>query len=382
MPKFDHVVVDSADPFERGRQRGAQVRDALTWTWPLYKRLFELTAHDAGRPYVDVGAVATSCREAVADWSPDVLRELDGVAAGAGLDAGTVMALNARTEVFARARGDGPTECSTLVALHGRAGTAVGAQTWDWHDELSHGWHVQTVRGNRHTFVGLAEFGMLAKIGVNDAGVGVLFNLLRHASDGGRPLAASHDAAAPDVPIGRAGADGAVPVHLVAHEVLARASTLDEAVSIARSAPVIGSTVLTVLTADGALSVELSPAGAGCISPAEGWLVHTNHFLDPLLASGERVAQDITTTFERAALLRVRARQAQLPIDVESLVALLDAHEGDGAAVCRHPPPDASTGYRTATLATVGIDPARRTARVSAHGPCRRAEIVELTASR
>lgn len=363
-----HVLVDSADPFERGRQRGAQVAAHLGWTWPIYEQLFAITARDADKPAVDVRTLAADCLDAVRSWSPDTARELEGLASGAGVQVSTVMALNARTEVFARARGAGPTECSTLVQLQGAAGTALGAQTWDWHDELSGGWHTQTVRGHPRTFVGLAEHGMLAKIGVNDSGLAVLFNLLRHVSDSAGSSAAHSQP------------HGGVPVHLVAHEVLARATTVDEALEVARSAPVLGSTVLTVLTPDAAACLELSPDGVGVVEPADGWLVHTNHFLDPGLATGERVTDDVTTTFEREDLLRSRVTGVVEGLDDERLVRLLDAHDADGASVCRHPIEDAQMGYRTATLATVGIDPAQRAAHISAGGPCRRTAVTELIA--
>ena len=49
-----HVDIDSSDPFERGRQRGAQVGARLQQTWPIYQSLFAVTARDAGRDPVDV----------------------------------------------------------------------------------------------------------------------------------------------------------------------------------------------------------------------------------------------------------------------------------------------------------------------------------------
>lgn len=373
MTSLMHVRIDSTDPFERGRQRGAQVAERLPHTWSTYQRLFAAAAGDAGREPVDVRALADACLHSVSSWSPDLLRELEGVSAGAGVDVETVMALNARTEVFAAARASGPTECSTLVEMPGESGSALAAQTWDWHDELSQGWHLQTVRGCEHPFVGLTEFAMLAKIGVNAAGLGVCFNLLRHASD-----ASSEYGGLPHP----RGTSGGVPVHLVAREVLGRASTVADAVALAGSAPVLASTVITVFTSTEAACVEISPEGVGVVEPEDGWLLHTNHFLDPHLSAGERVTQEVTTTFERAELLRSRVKGVEHPLDLDGVVALLDAHEEDGVPVCRHSDPTAPTGYRAATLATVGIDPSRRSVSVSEGGPCRRTDAIVLTASR
>jgi isopenicillin-N N-acyltransferase-like protein len=345
------------------------VAERLSGTWPIYQELFAVAARDAGRHPVDVPAIAGSCLDSLATWSPDLFRELEGVAAGSGLALHEVMALNARTEVLAQARGAGSTECSTLVELVGEAGSALSAQTWDWHHDLAAGWHLQTVSGDEHTFVGLTEFGMLAKIGVNDAGLGVHFNLLRHASD----VVEGYDAhgAAPR---------GGVPVHLLAREVLGRTTTVGEAAELIGSAPVAASTVITVVTRDEAACIEMCAGGIGVVEPSDGWLVHTNHFLDPGLAAGERVTLDVTTTFEREDLLRSRVKGVEQPVGVAGLTALLCAHDEDGVSVCRHLADDIPFGYRTATLATVAIDPARRTAYISAGGPCRRTDVTTLTA--
>src|SRR4051812_26284796 len=157
------IRIEAADAYERGRQRGSQVASALERTWPTYQSLFAVTADYAGRSRVDLGAQTSACLDAVASWSPGMLRELEGVAAGAGLPLSTIMTLNARTEVFALASGPELTECSTIVELAGPEVAALSAQTWDWHVELADGWHVQEVRGTEHGYVGLCEFGMLAK---------------------------------------------------------------------------------------------------------------------------------------------------------------------------------------------------------------------------
>lgn len=341
----------------------------LQQTWPIYQSLFDVTAHDAGREPVDVPAVAHACLDAVSTWSPELLRELEGVSAGSGLSLTTVMALNARTEVFAVAGGTAVSECSTVVQLDGPDGSAVSAQTWDWHEELADGWHVQTVRNGATSYVGLAEFAMLAKIGVNSAGLGIHFNLLRHVSDA-QP---GYDEGTPDPRPG-------VPVHLVAAAILGGTSTVSEALDLVRSAPIAASTVITVVTPDEAACLEMCPAGVSFVEPSDGWLVHTNHFLDPRLAEGEAVTDFVTTTFERQELLRSRGKAVAAPLDLEEIVALLCAHDDDGVAVCRHPIPGAEHGYRSATLAAVALDVGRRQGQVSEDGPCRRTDVTTLVA--
>src|SRR6478752_2719132 len=147
MTAIPGIRVEADDPYERGRQRGAQVANTLDRTWPVYQSLFAVTARDARRTWVDIGVQTTACLDAVAAWSPGMLRELEGVASGSGLPLSTIMTSNARTEVFAFAGGPDLTECSTIVQLAGPDGAALSAQTWDWHVELADGWHVQEVHG-------------------------------------------------------------------------------------------------------------------------------------------------------------------------------------------------------------------------------------------
>ena len=96
------------------------------------------------------------------------------MAAGAGVPLKALLALNARTEVMA---GVGPTECSVVGA------GGLLAQNWDWHPESAT--VIQIVEHDQGWFVTLTEAGILAKIGLNDAGLGVCLNLLRTTADGG-----------------------------------------------------------------------------------------------------------------------------------------------------------------------------------------------------
>ncbi|MFG2333816.1 C45 family autoproteolytic acyltransferase/hydrolase [Streptomyces sp. NPDC048604] len=340
--------IAGSGPRELGLDRGRQARAGIARAWSVYEKLFETVAAQRGRT-VDVRAHAERTVEATRAWAPELVEEMAGVAEGAGIPFWTVAALNARTEILAEAGAPRTGECSTLVRTGPGAGRFAGGQCWDWHEELADAWHVQTVAGGPHAFAGITEHGILAKIGVNDAGVGVLFNILGHDADGA----------------------AGVPVHLVARRVLGAAGSFAEAVGMIAGAPVSASTVLTVVTADRAASVELSPAGTAVVEPDEGgWLVRTNHFLAPALAAGELRGRREPETYDRWRLLGGRVAGRGGPDTREELAALLTAHAADGAEVCCHAPADGALGTRWATLATVALDPAGRRTAVHAGGPC------------
>ncbi|MEO6700685.1 MAG: C45 family peptidase [Jatrophihabitantaceae bacterium] len=312
----------------------------LAATLAGYDRLFAACSIGPAR----VRAVADSARSALAAWAPDLAAEIEAIAAAAGEPAWRLYALNARTEVLAAVdRPAAGRDCSTI------AGPGLGAQTWDWHVELAGCWQLLGQATATIPFVTLTEIGILAKIGVNAAGVGLLFNILGHRADTGL---------------------GGVPVHALARRVLDSATDVESAVAIIAGAPLAASSCFTVLDERRAVCLEASPAGVRELAANQaGWLAHTNHFLDPVLATADlRVGAEFDTE-PRLALLRHRLDQVQ-PQSPDELRQLLCAHDGDGAPVCCHAPAGGPLGTRWQTLATVAVLPAERSLRVLAGGPC------------
>jgi isopenicillin-N N-acyltransferase-like protein len=335
------VALDSADPFERGIQRGRTLRDGLAMSSRVYRALFATV----GIERADVQRYAEESIAATEAWSSALAEEMRGTAEGSGLPLWEIASLNARTEILSRARGTKPGECSTIVSTRG---TPVASQTWDWHEELSAGWHVQQVSGGLHSFVGLTEHGILSKIGMNDAGIGVMLNILGHQDD----------------------TPGGVPVHLVGARVLAEASTFDEALNLLLNAPVSTSSAVTLLGPDGAATIELNPHGAAVVRPQNGVLLHTNHFLDPTLAQGEKPGLYDPDSQLRMTMLEDRTRDwVQIPSEALELVPLLVSRPGDLADLCCIPEAGAPLGERWATLATISLDVARRSMTVSSGSP-------------
>lgn len=340
----DVLILDvpGADRSARGRGLAAVTGSRLAATAASYDELFAAAGATPDR----VRQVAERAEVALAAWAPDLAEEIAAIADGAALPRWRVHALNARTEVLAVGTGAVGRECSTI------ARTGAGAQTWDWHAELAGSWQLVRYPATTVPFVTVTEAGILGKIGLNAAGVGVLFNILGHRADTGL---------------------GGVPVHAVARRVLDSARNLAEALAIIRSAPLAASSCFTLLDAERAVCVEASSAGVHEI-PLDGeWAVHTNHFVNPTLAAGDLRTGPETDTLQRLALLRQRVAAASWGGGAGSsdeLRQLLCAHDADGAPVCCHLMPDAPLGARWQTLATVAIEPAAGRLKVLAGGPC------------
>jgi isopenicillin-N N-acyltransferase-like protein len=339
-----------ADPFTRGEALGAAFAGGVAEAWRGYERVFGAAGIEGG----DLRGLGEEALEVVRGWAPALADEIAGLAAGAGVPAWQVGALNARTEILGRVRTPVPGECSTAVLVPAGGGAPRTIQTWDWLQSLRDAkllWRIEHRDGRVvKTFT---ELGVLGKVGVNDAGLGVHFNFLQHEGDGGA--------------VG-------VPVHLVARRILDEARTVAEAGAIAASATVSASTALTVVAYDGeratARTFELSPAGLGTIDPGpDGVLLHTNHFLDDELAAGERLAPTDPDTVARLEELD-RRRAAVTAPSVADRASALVVHREDGAALCCHPDEGAGLADEWETLITLALDVDAGTLTYSDGAPC------------
>ncbi len=339
------------DPYRRGVEFGTEHGSAIGRTIAAYRQLFDTAAGCA----VDLEHWGTTAFEAITEHAPALADEISGIATGAGIPVTSVAAINARTEILAAVGGRTPSECSTVVALRENR-PPVAVQAWDWYAGLADLWLVWEIphpAGGLTTTV--TEFGIVGKIGVNDRGLGVHFNILHHDRDG---LACS---------IG-------VPVHVLARTILDEARDLNHALVRAASAPVSASTSLTLVAAAGdeatAVSVELNPGGVGYALPdADGLLVHTNHFLSTPASLHDTELHNGPDTVVRYDMLR-RRLAGRPDIEVTDALAALSSHLLGGGATCCHVDPTLPVAAQFQTLATVVLDVAGGTLIAHPGGPC------------
>jgi isopenicillin-N N-acyltransferase-like protein len=337
-------TADSSDAYGEGRRFGEHWAPQLRTARDSYLRLFEQSGVSADR----ARAIADECGDAVGAVAPEIADEFRGMAEGSGLSLTDVQLLTARTEILARMTPS--MECSTVVHVPADATPPRTLQTWDWHETLSNETVVRRLRATSGArVVAFAEFGQPAKIGVNDRGLGLHFNILHHRSDGQGP---------------------GVPVHVLARMILDRASTVSEAADIARSIPLAASSVLTVVTFDGltpeAACIEVAPAGVAVLpAPRGGTIAHTNHFLDETLAAGEYSPYE-TTSVPRYQCLTDAAEYARIIDDRERALAFGAIPDAPISVRAR---PEQPEHLRWETKLTVALDVARGAIEFAAAAP-------------
>ncbi|MGE8068163.1 C45 family autoproteolytic acyltransferase/hydolase [Pseudomonas sp. NPDC089569] len=339
------------DPQGRGREFGECHAAQIKASVQAYRGLFERHA----RQSVDLLQLGEQALAQIEAFAPPLHAEILGMAAGAGLDARELGAINARTEILAYLGAQLRGECSTVVHLDPALPMPITVQTWDWYSQFAGQWLVWEIpHADGRLTTTVTEYGIVGKIGVNKGGLGVHFNILHHRADGQR--------------IG-------VPVHVASRWMLDSQSDINDALQLLAATDFSASSVLTVVAAKGgessAVSVELYPEGPAFVFPgADGLLVHTNHFLDPRAALGDtewRVYPD--TLLRHDTLTRRLANRRDL--SASKIIAAMDSHLGSTGAVCCHPDPNSSADQYQ-TLVTVAIDVLAGTLQALPGGPCAR----------
>ena len=339
----------------RGMEFGSKHARQIQATIAAYRRLF---ARATDRP-VELEPYGREALAATKRFAPKLVEEMEGMAAGAGIDPALIGAINARTEILAAVGAKSRGECSAVVRVDRGGEGPAAVQTWDWYAELADRWLVWEIPqddGSLTTTV--TEFGVVGKIGVNSRGLGVLFTILHHERDGAR--------------IG-------VPVHVASRAVLDGASNINRALQLLASADVSASSSVTVISTEDdlgvAASVELYPGGPDFVFPApDGLLVHTNHFLSARAQPGDTEPRSFPDTLLRHDLL-VRRLSGIKRLDVPQILTAMSSHVGgDGAVCCHHDPLQRPTA-QFETLATVVLDVAAGSLQVFEGGPCQQPSI-------
>ncbi|MHA3735483.1 C45 family autoproteolytic acyltransferase/hydrolase [Pseudomonas sp. Eth.TT006] len=328
-------VTDTRNPQTRGHQIGVTWAAQIRQTVALYLDFFS----QVGVPQTQVRAIGEASLQTLQGWCPSLAEEIVATAEAAKVPLWQLASLNARTEILAVMPASTEGECSTAVFAPDGELPPRTIQTWDWHDSLvPNGLILQLTAASGMTVKLFTEFGMLGKIGVNSAGLGLHFNILHHASDNG---------------------SAGVPVHAIARRILEEANSVDEAIALARSARVSASTVLTVFSREDssprAVSIEMSPVFTAVVRPdVEGWITHTNHFLDPELSFGERTP-DASTTYARFDHVNA-ARRNMASGNLSRRADAMCGEAGEHAPICFHPDLNMPATERWETLLTIGID--------------------------
>lgn len=361
-PPLPPTIRVHGGPAERGRQYGRAAAGRVQLSLAHYERVY---ATFAGLTWREAAGLAERFVPVIDAFDPRLLEEIQGVADGAGAGFADILALNLRTEILfsgkarklaAGGTGSGPGlpgrgECTSFCDLRGPR--TLAGQNWDWipfaHDTVV---VLEAAPGTGPRWVSVVEAGLLAKFGVNAAGLTVLTNALVTSLDRGEP---------------------GMPYHLLLRALLDAGSVM-EGEELLRAAPRASSANYLLVQAGRGTDVEARPGGPEAIGVRRvgpgGLLVHANHF-DALNAAdaldhGPRVMPD--TVFRRERALELAASTPES--SVAGWHRILADHAGHPDSLCCHPNPRDAELDRGSTVASVIVEPEDAVLHLALGHPC------------
>lgn len=342
------LVVEGAYE-EMGAAIGAATAELVGRNLEAYQRRFR---DEAGLSDADVRHWGGVYREVAGRYDADIRAALDGLAEGAGQAVEYVYALNARTEMLygSAYREEG---CTSVAVLGSRTagGHTLLAQNWDWNAEQGPVTFLLATRdAEGFSVLTLAEAGMLAKSGLNSAGLGVCANLLVSGAD--------------------RGGDG-VPYHLLLRGVLQSRTMADAHRKVLPQKRISSGNLLIADAGGEAIDLEVAPGDFGYLVPDDGLITHANHFDAPI---GVR---DLKRDTSALTLLRpVRARHLLEPalerrdVTIADVQATLRDHYSHPDGICRHVNP--ADPARVVSVYSVVMDLDAGELSIAAHPVCER----------
>ena len=371
---YRHIRV-SGGPHERGRQYGEQAGDLIGGSIEAYTAVFEFYAAMA---WQDACAQAERFIEPIEAYEASYLEEMRGIAAGAGVGLSDILALNLRSEIMFAQRAesagldaasrDGCSSVAVLPRASGNGHTLLG-QNWDW---LIHARQTTVVleaeQDDGPNYVTVVEAGLLAKTGMNTAGLGLVTNTLVSDRD-----------------VGEVG----VPYHVCLRSLLDASSIVDALARLQRATRSSSANYL-LAHADGlAVDVEGTPGDCANLlleGPREGVITHTNHFVSPRFADCDTGLGLMPDSFFRLQRLDDTVRGADAKVTSDLLRQAFSDHAGHPFGVCSHPDPAAPLVDQAATIASLVMDLDERRLWLSDGNPCetpyRELDLADLLADR
>jgi isopenicillin-N N-acyltransferase-like protein len=340
---------------ERGRQYGEAARERVGRSVEAYDAVF---AHYAGWQKAQVRAEAERFRAPIVEFGAKYMEEIEGIAEGADAHVSDILAMNVRTEIMfsaeARRLATPPAECSSFAVSPSRSGGGLLiGQNWDW---LEHAAETTVVLRARQddgpAFVTVVEAGLLAKAGMNDAGLGIATNMLVSDSDDG---------------------SSGIPYHVLLRA-LYDAPGLPAALLALKRGRRSSSANYLLAFDDVAVDIEAFPGGHADMYlnyPEDGLLLHFNHY-----CATEHRPHDVSMMIAPSSPFRqVRAEEligaADGPLDRRFWERLLADHSMFPDSICHHPEPAVTNPpERAATVTTVLMEPSTGRLWIASGFPC------------
>lgn len=368
------VLELAGTPYEQGLAHGRLARELIAHNVEIYFYRFE---RETKLPRSEVLRRAGLYLRVIEKLAPHYAEAMRGVAEGSQRNLLEIAALNARYELIyseetkkaltspfgypsplghygREARGEGHDGCTSFAVLPAKSanGHLLLAENWDWIPEVQ-GLVLQIREPGVPDILCFTEAGIVGgKIGLNSAGLGLAINGLNSEKDNWALLAK--------------------PFHVRCWEIL-RCADFDQAVRVVTEGErSVSANFLIAQAPDKVIDLETAPTGINRIFPEDGWLAHTNHFLDLQAVGLTRQIQTSKRPSTEQRLARVQhLLRTSSQISLERAIEILRDHDDFPYSLCRHPDENFPPEERYASVVSVVMDLSERVFMIAVGPPCR-----------
>ncbi|HDR16758.1 MAG TPA: hypothetical protein ENN79_15010 [Desulfobacteraceae bacterium] len=350
------IELHQTAPLARGRAYGEAARERIACNLEFYKGIFMNLTGEAWSNLLGRGRSLKPMAEA---YAPDLLIEIEGIAEGSGFSWEEIFLLNVRSEVIFSLKALGlepPDGCTSLLALPEATscGSTLLAQNWDWYAPVIDGQVVLKIaeREAIPALVTFTEAGQVAKMGMNAAGIGLAVNNL--TTDSPRP---------------------GVPWLFITRRIL-ESSRLTEAAGRVLAARRAHSINYLIGHAEGTegfgVCIETAVCEEHVFWPEQGFLVHTNHFIEP-----GRTFQDLklkrdpySSTLLRLARTRRLLQKGLGRLGPAAIREILADHYDHPFSICAHGSPYSTGAHPMVTCLSLVMNLTRKEIEYCPGQPC------------
>ncbi|MBU2644491.1 C45 family peptidase [bacterium] len=344
------LITIEGSPQNRGIQYGNQCKELIRNTVDFYRSAFKT---GSGLDWDQSLEKAMEFVSYIEEYDAEIMEELRGIAEGARCSLGDILAINIRSELLfllsTQQKLDLPS-CTAMAAMPEATADRLTflAQNWDWYDQTRAQCIILKIKQpGRPTIIQLVEAGLIAKTGMNSAGIGMCTNSL--VCDNWR--------------VG-------VPFHVILRGIL-NADSMAAAVGAVTKAYRASAGNYMIGHTDGvALNIEAAPETMNFIYPESGTIVHTNHFLvnNPDIKDLIPAMWPYSITRNlRASTLVAAARDN---IDLEAIKRVLRDHFDKPLSICTHVDRDLLPDSKAQTNASIVLNLSRQELYIAKGPPC------------
>ncbi len=191
--RIPKVIQLSGSAYERGLQQGKELRQEIARIVELWKKDLAIQSKMDPDAFLNTFLAETNFEPAIKKWTPDLLDEIRGIAAGSGQPYPTMLAYQLVDELWVYLDKSNAHHCSSLGVIRSSSHPAIVAQNMDlenFRDGSQVVLHIAEDPAHPEQFI-FTSAGFIATNGMNNRSIGITCNTLMElsASPDGLPVA-------------------------------------------------------------------------------------------------------------------------------------------------------------------------------------------------